>query len=141
MTVRTVATRLLGASLIALMLVLSGCYGRVRGGGESVVNVPVQYGMTLEAAKDGQFLLNGATLSRDDLTSHLRYLRDQKELPKSVLLKDGPDQNVKNAQLEFFASLQLTFNFTGYVEHKGKLQLLSAVQDKNGPASGSSSGD
>jgi len=140
MTARTLATRLLGVSMLALMLTLAGCYGRVRGGGETTVNVPVHYDMTLEAAKDGQFILDGATLSPDDLGGHFRYLKDQKQLPKSVLLKDGPDQKVKNGQLEYFASLQLSFNFTGYIEHKGKLQLLNAVQDKSEPASADSSG-
>jgi len=140
MTARTLATRLLGVSMLALMLTLAGCYGRVRGGGETTVNVPVHYDMTLEAAKDGQFILDGATLSPDDLGGHFRYLKDQKQLPKSVLLKDGPDAKVKNAQLEYFASLQLSFNFTGYIEHKGKLQLLNAVQDKSEPASADSSG-
>lgn len=140
MTARTLATRLLGVSMLALMLTLAGCYGRVRGGGETTVNVPVHYDMVLEAAKDGQFILDGATLSLDDLGGHFRYLKDQKQLPKSVLLKDGPDAKVKNAQLEYFASLQLSFNFTGYVEHKGKLQLLNAVQDKSEPASAGSGG-
>lgn len=140
MTARTLATRLLGVSMLALMLALSGCYGRVRSGGETTVNVPVHYDMTLQAAKDGQFILDGATLSFDDLGGHFRYLKDQKQLPKTVLLKDGPDADVKNAQLEYFAGLQLSFNFTGYVEHKGKLQLLSAVRDKDEPASGSSGG-
>lgn len=138
---RTFATRLLGASLFALMLALSGCYGRVRSGGQTVTNVPQHYDMTLEAAKDGQFILDGATLSADDLGGHFRYLKDQKQLPKTVLLKDGPDADVKNPQLEYFASLQLSFGFTGYVEHKGKLQLMTAVQDKSEPASASSSGD
>ena len=140
MTARTITSRLLGISMLALMLALSGCYGRVRGGGGTTVNVPVHYDMVLEAAKDGQFILDGATLSFDDLGGHFRYLKDQKQLPKSVLLKDGPDAKVKNAQLEYFASLQLSFNFTGYVEHKGKLQLLSAVQDKSKPASAGSGG-
>ena len=140
MTARTITSRLLGISMLALMLALSGCYGRVRGGGETTVNVPVHYDMVLEAAKDGQFILDGATLSFDDLGGHFRYLKDQKQLPKSVLLKDGPDAKVKNAQLEYFASLQLSFNFTGYIEHKGKLQLLNAVQDKSEPASADSSG-
>ena len=139
MTARTFTTRLLGVSLIALTLVLAGCYGRVHSGGESVVDVPQQYDMTLEAAKDGQFILDGATLSLDDLGGHFRYLADQKQLPKTVLLKDGPDANVKDAQLEYFAGLQLTFHFTGYVEHKGKLQLLSAVEDKNPPPASASS--
>ena len=139
MTARTLTTRLLGASLFALMLALSGCYGRVRGGGESTVNVPNHYDMVLQAAKDGQFVLDGATLSPEDLDGHFRYLADQKQLPHTVLLKDGPDQDVKNAQLENFASLQLSFHFTGYVEHKGKLQLLSAVHDQSQPASADSS--
>jgi hypothetical protein len=139
MTARTITSRLLGVSMLALMLALTGCYGRVRGGGETTVNVPVNYDMVLEAAKDGQFILDGATLSPEDLGGHFRYLKDQKQLPKSVLLKDGPDQKVKNGQLEYFAALQLSFNFTGYVERKGKLQLLSAVPDKDQPASASSS--
>lgn len=139
MTARTIASRLLGVSMLALMLALSGCYGRVRGGGETTVNVPTHYDMVLEAAKDGQFVLDGATLSPDDLGGHFRYLKDQKELPKTVLLKDGPDQKVKNNQLEYFASLQLSFSFTGYVERKGKLELMSAVRDKSEPASADSS--
>ena len=139
MKARTFTTRLLGVSLIALTLVLAGCYGRVHSGGESVVDVPQQYDMTLEAAKDGQFILDGATLNFDDLGGHFRYLADQKQLPKTVLLKDGPDADVKNIQLEYFAGLQLSFHFTGYVQHDDKLQLLSAVEDKKAPASASSS--
>ena len=141
MIARLSTTRLLGAAMFALVLTLSGCYGRVRGGGETVANVPQQYDMTLEAAKDGQFLLDGATLTLDDLNGHFRYLSDQKQLPKTVLLKDGPDANVKDAQLEYFAGLQLTFHFTGYVERKGNLQLLSAVEDKNPPPASASSSD
>ena len=139
MTARTLTMRCLGASLFALTLALAGCYGRVRGGGETVANVPQHYDMTLEAAKDGQFLLDGAMLTFDDLGGHFRYLAEQKQLPKTVLLKDGPDADVKNVQLEYFAGLQLSFHFTGYVERDGKLQLLSAVADKNQPASASSS--
>lgn len=140
MTARLSATRLLGAAMFAMVLLLSGCYGRVRGGGETVANVPQQYDMTLQAAKDGQFLLDGATLTLDDLGGHFRYLSDQKQMPKTVLLEDGPDAKVKDAQLEYFAGLQLTFHFTGYVERKGQLQLLSAVEDKNAPPASAASG-
>lgn len=139
MTARFSTTRLLGAAMFALVL-LSGCYGRVRGGGATVANVPQQYDMTLQASKDGQFLLDGATLTLDDLGGHFRYLSDQKQLPKTVLLEDGPDAKVKDAQLEYFAGLQLTFHFTGYIERKGQLQLLSAVEDKSAPPASAGSG-
>jgi hypothetical protein len=91
------------------------------------VNVPHQYDMTIGAYKDNQFLLNGAVLTAPDLEAHFRYLQDQKQLPKTVLLKDSDDAKINNADLEEFASLQLSFHFTGYIEHKGKLTLMSAV--------------
>ncbi len=115
---------LLGAAMLALVVLLSGCYGRVRGAGESVANVPVQYDVTLQAAKDGQFILDGAMLTVDDLA-------DQKQLPKTVLLKDGEDTKIKNTHLETLASLQLNYHFTAYVEHKGKLTLMNSVEDVN----------
>ncbi|MEO7148883.1 MAG: hypothetical protein ABIY40_02970, partial [Rhodanobacteraceae bacterium] len=122
---------LLGAAMLALVVLLSGCYGRVRGAGESVANVPVQYDVTLQAAKDGQFILDGAMLTVDDLIGHFRYLADQKQLPKTVLLKDGEDTKIKNTHLETLASLQLNYHFTAYVEHKGKLTLMNSVEDVN----------
>ena len=84
--------------------------------------------MTIGAYKDNQFLLDGAVLTAPDLEAHFRYLQDQKQLPKTVLLKDSDDASISNADLEEFASLQLSFHFTGYVEHKGKLTLMSAVE-------------
>ena len=43
-------------------------------------------------------------------------------------LEDTNDAKINNAALEEFASLQLSFKFTGYVMHKGKLTLMSAVE-------------
>lgn len=122
---------LFGAAMLALMVLLSGCYGRVRNTGSTVANVPMQYDVTLAAAKDGQFMLDGAQLTADDLIGHFRYLADQKQLPKTVLLKDGDDSQIKNTHLETLASLQLSYHFTAYVEHKGKLTLMNSVLDKD----------
>jgi hypothetical protein len=132
MNLRSFVVRLGGAAVLATMITLAGCNARVRHGGESTVNVPQQYGMTIGAYKDNQFMLDGAVLSAPDLEAHFRYLQDQKQLPKTVLLEDSADAKINNADLEEFASLQLTFKFTGYVMHKGKLTLMSAVQDKKG---------
>ena len=128
MNPRSFLARLGGAALLATMLALAACNGNVRSGGEAVVNVPHQYDMTIGAYKDNQFLLDGAVLTPPDLEAHFRYLQDQKQLPKTVLLKDSDDASISNADLEEFASLQLSFHFTGYVEHKGKLTLMSAVE-------------
>lgn len=128
MNLRSYVVRLGGAAMLATMFALAGCNGIVRHGGETTVNVPHQYDMTIGAYKDNQFLLDGAVLSAPDLEAHFRYLQDQKQVPKTVLLKDSDDAKINNADLEEFASLQLSFHFTGYVEHKGKLTLMSAVE-------------
>jgi hypothetical protein len=128
MNLRPFLARLSGAALLATMFALAACNGNVRSGGETVVNVPHQYDMTIGAFKDNQFLLDGAVLTAPDLDAHFRYLQDQKQLPKTVLLKDSDSDKISNSDLEEFASLQLSFHFTGYVEHKGKLTLMSAVE-------------
>ena len=128
MNVRSLLVRVGVAAMLATMFTLAACNSNVRRGGESTVEVPTQYDMTIEAYKDNQFLLDGALLSAPDLEAHFRYLQDQKQLPKTVLLKDSEKFKVKNSDLQELASLQLSFHFTGYVMHKGKLTLLSAVQ-------------
>lgn len=127
MNLRSFLTRLAGAALLATMFALTACNGNVRSGGETTVNVPGKYDMTIGAFKDNQFMLDGAVLSAPDLEAHFRYLKDQKQLPKTVLLEDTDSQKLSNGDLEEFANLQLSFHFTGYVMHKGKLTLLSAV--------------
>jgi hypothetical protein len=132
MNLRSFVVRLAGAAMLATMITLAGCNAKIRRGGETVANVPQQYDMTIGAYKDSQFTLDGAVLSAPDLEAHFRYLKDQKQLPKTVLLEDTHDARINDADLEEFASLQLSFKFTGYVMHKGKLTLMSAVQGKKG---------
>ena len=128
MKLRSFFTRLGGAAMLAAMLALTACNGIVHRGGETTVNVPHNYDMTIGTAKDNQFMLDGAVLSAPDLEAHFRYLQDQKQLPKTVLLEDTDSAKINNKALEEFASLQLAFHFTGYVMHKGKLTLMSAVE-------------
>lgn len=137
MKLRPLLVRLGGAAMFATVLVLAGCNAKVRSGGTTVANVPAKYDMVIGAFKDNQFLVNGAVLSAPDLEAHFRYLQDQKALPKTVLLEDTDKEKIKDSDLEEFASLQLTFHFTGYVSHKGKLTLMSAVA----PPSSSKDGD
>lgn len=127
MNMRSMLVRGAGAAMLASALALAGCNGAIRSGGTTVVDVPAHYDVTIGAYKDNQFLLDGAILSAPDLESHFRYLQETKQLPKTVLLEDSKEKKVSNADLQEFASLQLTFHFTGYVMHKGKLTLMSAI--------------
>ncbi len=116
----------LACGVLAAGMLLAGCNGNVRSGGPVVANVPLHYDMTLETYKNGQFLLDGALLSPEDLASHFRYLDEQKKLPKTVLLKPSSESGVKDTQLRWFAGLQVTFGFKGYAELDGKLTLVNA---------------
>ena len=116
----------LASGVLAAGMLLAGCNGNVRSGGPVVANVPLHYDMTLEAYKNGQFLLDGALLSPEDLASHFRYLDEQKKLPKTVLLKPSSESGVKDTQLRWFAGLQVTFGFKGYAELDGKLTVVNA---------------
>lgn len=130
----------LAGAMLGTVLLLAGCNGNVRSGAPVVVNVPQHYDMVLEAYKNGQFLLDGALLSPEDLASHFRYLDEQKKLPKTVLLKPSSESSVKDTQLRWFAGLQVTFGFTGYADLDGKLTLVNAkpnpVDEKGKPEDG-----
>lgn len=128
MKLRSWALRIVGVGALVGLFALAGCSGVVRRGGETTVEVPAHYDLTIGTFKDNQFTIDGAVLSAPDLESHFRYLQDQKQLPKTVLLEDTDSAKVNNAALQEFASLQLSFHFTGYVLHKGKLTLMSAVE-------------
>ncbi|MBW8074229.1 MULTISPECIES: hypothetical protein [Metallibacterium] len=121
----------LASGVLAAGMLLAGCNGNVRSGGPVVANVPLHYDMTLEAYKNGQFLLDGALLSPEDLASHFRYLDEQKKLPKTVLLKPSSESGVKDTQLRWFAGLQVTFGFKGYAELDGKLTVVNAQAQPN----------
>ena len=116
----------LAAGTLAAALLLAGCNGNVRSGAPVTANVPQHFDMTLETYKNGQFLLDGALLSPEDLASHFRYLDEQKKLPKTVLLKPSRVSGVKDTQLRWFAGLQVTFGFKGYAELDGKLTVVNA---------------
>ncbi len=126
-------TAVLAAAALATTLALSGCNANVRSGGPVVVNVPQHYDMVLESYKNGQFLLDGALLSPEDLASHFRYLDEQKKLPKTVLLRPSKESGIKDTQLRWFAGLQVTFGFTGYAELGDKLTLVKAQVPKVEP--------
>ena len=110
----------------AALAVLAACSHGVRPVSEGG-SVSGNYGLVIDAYKGGQFLIDGAVLAGPDLDGHLAYLKSTGALPKSVLLEDGADSNVRSAQLTEFAQLATKYGFSGFVLHKGKLRPLQAA--------------
>ncbi len=117
------------SAVLAGVLGLSACNPYIHQGKTVEAAAPQHFSMVIETYKDGQFMLNGALLSREELASHFRYLAETKKLPKTVLLKPSEKYDIKNPQLRWFAGLQLSFGFTGYADLDGTLTLVNARPD------------
>ena len=117
----------LRTAAIALVLgLLAACHrGAVREGTAMVANVPTKFDITVSAAKDGQFDLDGATLTRQDLTSHLRYLVDIGKPAHTILLQPGEKNNIKQQHITSLAIVCRDEHVTGYVKDEdGNLKII-----------------
>ena len=113
------------ALLLGSLLVLAGCHF---GGTKSLPLTAAQrakFDVTVQAYKEGQFLLDGAVLSAVDLGSHFAYLKDQGRLPKRVLLENSDDSKIRKVHLQYMARLEIDYGFQAYYNDRGALTLIS----------------
>jgi hypothetical protein len=89
-----------------------------------------QFDATIQAYKEGQFLVDGAVLSAVDLGSHFAYLKDQGKLPKTVLLQSSDDSKIRKLHLQYLARLQLDYGFHAYYDNKGTLTEINPQDTK-----------
>jgi hypothetical protein len=89
-----------------------------------------QFDTTIQAYKGGQFMVDGAVLSALDTGSHFAYLKDQHQLPKTVLLVRSDESKIRKQHLEFMARMQLDYGFTVYYDDGGALKKINAVETK-----------
>ncbi|HSX59981.1 MAG TPA: hypothetical protein VLF18_07275 [Tahibacter sp.] len=117
--------RTLRAALIALAasLALSACGGRTRPDAVAAPNIPATFDLTLVADKDGQFDLNGATLSEEDVKGHLRYLRDENKPANSVFLKRDGKQKVTERHIQGLARIGLELKVRTYLQEKPDMEI------------------
>ncbi len=118
------------ALLVLSVLLLAGCH---RGADKPKVltsSMKDQFDLTVQAYKNNQFELDGAVLSALDLGSHFSYLKEQGQLPKSVLLERSDDAKIRRRHLEYFARLVLDYHFTGYYDDGGQLRRIDPVGTK-----------
>ena len=127
----TLLSRAAAAALLGSLLVLAGCH---RGGSkdDAVTTAQLQskFDTTIQAYKNGEFLVDGALLSATDTGSHFAYLKDQGKLPKTVLLTRSDDSKIRKVHLQYMARLQLDYGFVVYYDDDGTLKKINAVETK-----------
>ena len=94
-----------GLLFLLAALALSACGGRARPDHVAAPDIPQSFDVTLVADKDGQFDLDGATLSEEDVKGALRYRRDQNNAAQTVLLKRGEKQKVTGRHITGLARI------------------------------------
>ena len=125
---------LLKIVLLAMMLAGVAACGRdeINRGTTSDVaaNVPAQYDLTIRADKDGQFDLEGATLTAEDLRSHIRYRNEPGNVPvHTLLLKPGVKEKIKNTHVAALAGVVRDLKIKAYVEdNDGHLKIIDVVE-------------
>lgn len=122
------------ALLIALLLaLLAACGGRdaINKGTSDIAaaNAPKTFDLTVAADKDGQFDYEDATLTREDLAGHIRYLAEIGKPVHTLLLTTGEKQKITNTHVAALAGICRDLKITGYVrDNDGHLKVIQIVQ-------------
>ena len=117
--------------LLALLLgALAACgHDDLKKGTTEVTAVPAQYDLTILADKDGAFDFDGATLTAEDLRGHIRYLDEAHRPVKTILLKRGEKEKIKNTHVSELAGMARDLKITAYVEdNDGHLKIIQVVE-------------
>lgn len=125
-----------GAQALFLALfvaLLAACGGRdaINNGTSdiAVANTPTTYDLTVTADADNQFDYQGATLTREDLAGHIRYLAEIGKPVHSILLTAGEKQKIKNEHVAALAGICRDLKITGYVrDNDGHLKVIQIVK-------------
>ena len=119
--------------LLALLLAaLTACGGRndIKSGTSDVTGAPAQYDLNIRADKDGQFDLEGATLTAEDLRSHIRYRNEPGNAAvHTILLKPGEKEKIKKEHIASLASIVRDLKIMAYVDdNDGHLKVIQVVE-------------
>lgn len=128
----TIESSLKFVVLALATLVLAACFGgRTKPSTVQSADVPSSFDVTLIAAKDNQFDLDGAPLTEEDLKSALRY-RQEESLPMAtVVLKRGEKEKIKKEHIISLARVAYQMHFKAYMEEKdGQIsQILAQAKE------------
>lgn len=122
--------RIATAITLTSLLLLAGCHMGGTKDTMTAASMQGKFGLTIEAYKDGQFMVDGAVLSAIDTGSHFAYLKDQGRLPKTVLLLRSDDSKIRKVHLQYMARMVLDYGFTAYYDDGGTLKEINPVDTK-----------
>jgi hypothetical protein len=120
--------------LLALLLgalAACGAHDDIKQGTSDVgTTVPAQYDLVLRADKDGNFDLEGATLTAEDLRSHIRYRNEPGNKPvRTLLLETGEKEKIKNTHVAALAGIARDLKIVAYVkDNDGHLKVIQVVE-------------
>jgi hypothetical protein len=126
----TLLKRATTALMLGSLLALAGCHFGGTKGEVTTASMKGQFDATVQAYKEGQFMVDGAVLSAIDLGSHFAYLKDQGKLPKTVLLESSDDSKIRKQHLQYMARMQLDYGFRTYYDDKGTLKEINPTETK-----------
>jgi len=126
----TLLSRATAALMLGSLLLLSGCHLFGTKGEVSTASMKGQFDITIQAYKDGQFLVDGAVLSAIDTGSHFAYLKDQGRLPKTVLLVRSDDAKISKKHLQYLARMVIDYGFRAYYDDNGTLKQINPIDVK-----------
>ena len=115
-------------ALVALVVVVAACSRGTRSdAARAPVVTPGSYDVTLIAEKDGQFDFQDVPLTAQDLRAALNYRKEQGLPMKTLLLKRGEKNRIKDSHIVALARIAVALEFTAYLEEKGEINEIRAT--------------
>jgi hypothetical protein len=123
----------LQALAIVLLLGLVGACSRqddLKKTTSETSTVPAAYDLTFSCEKDNQYDFDGATVDKETIRGHIRYLDDVGRTVHAILLKAGEKQKVTNDHIVALSSIARDLKFDVYVmDNNGRLGIVKIVDD------------
>lgn len=119
-------------ALVVLAVVLAACSRGTRSDAAlAAANAPASFDVTLTAEKDDQFDYQNVPLTAQDLRAALNYRKEQGLPMKTVLLKRGEKNRIKDSHIVSLARIAVALGFTSYIDNKG---VINEIETTTKPA-------
>ncbi len=115
-------------ALVVLTLILAACARGTRtDAARAAVNAPSSFDVTLVAEKEGQFDYQDVPLTPQDLRAALNYRKEQGLPMKTLLLKRGEKNRIKDTHIVSLARIAVALGITAYIDEKGEINEIRAT--------------